>query len=103
MKKILYLIIPIFFVSGCAVENPVLPGKADDTGSIVLKIDKENAPASVVSVNASLTREGFDPITSEMNLLADSTADLGLRNIPVGQWHLTIEAKKSVRSCRIQR
>jgi hypothetical protein len=58
-----------------------------------LKIDRENAPASVVTVNAKLERNGFVPIIAQMNLLTDSTADLSMNAIPIGQWHLVVEAK----------
>jgi hypothetical protein len=71
----------------------ISPLDDNSTGKIVLKIDKANAPASVVLVEASLTRDGFQPIYSQMNLLNDSTASLNLENISTGQWHLKVEAK----------
>lgn len=82
----------LLLLSGCSKDNPLEPDNKS-AGSIVLKIDRENAPASVVTVVAKLTRSGFNPISSEMNLLSDSTADLNLNNIPVGIWHLKVDAK----------
>jgi beta-1,2-mannobiose phosphorylase / 1,2-beta-oligomannan phosphorylase len=82
----------VLFLPGCR-ETPVEPVSKNETGSILLKIDRENAPASVVTVNAKLERNGFVPIIAQMNLLTDSTADLGMNAIPIGQWHLLVEAK----------
>jgi predicted GH43/DUF377 family glycosyl hydrolase len=94
MKSVLYLFtIIVFIFSGCSKENPVAPEQMPETGSIVLKIDRQNAPASVAVVTAKLTRVNHQPIIAEMNLLSDSTADLNLTNIPVGEWHLKIDAK----------
>jgi predicted GH43/DUF377 family glycosyl hydrolase len=94
MKIASYFFISILLVlSGCSKENPVMSDRGSDTGSIILKIDKDNAPASVVIVNAILTRDGFNPVRSQMDLISDSTAELGMRNIPVGKWHLKVEAK----------
>jgi len=95
MKKLLVsLLFTVFILAGCGEENSViLPPTDNSTGKLVLKIDKHNAPASVVFVEASLTRDGFQPINSEMNLLSDSTANLNLENIPTGLWHLKVDAK----------
>ena len=95
MKKLLVsLLFTVFILAGCGEENSVISPPTDSsTGKLVLKIDKHNAPASVVFVEATLTRDGFQPISSEMNLLSDSTANLNLENIPTGLWHLKVDAK----------
>lgn len=95
MKKLLAsFLFTVFILVGCGEENSVIsPLPDNNTGKIVLKIDKTNAPASVVLVEASLTRDGFQPIFSQMNLLNDSTASLNLENIAAGQWHLKVDAK----------
>ena len=62
---------------------------------VFLKIDKANAPESVVWVEAFLTRPGQDTIQGIMNLLSGSTADLILENIQAGEWHLSVDAKDS--------
>ncbi|MEO8233558.1 MAG: hypothetical protein ABI638_14855 [Ignavibacteriota bacterium] len=58
-----------------------------------MKIDKQNAPLSVVFVKAYLTRENYQPITGLLNLQSDSTADLLLDNINAGEWHLKVDAE----------
>jgi predicted GH43/DUF377 family glycosyl hydrolase len=94
MKKITVLcsFILLLLLQACS-QNPVAPTETNQSGNIQLKIDRQNAPADVQIVTAKLTRQGFNPITGSMNLLSDSTADLNLNNIPVGQWHLKIDAK----------
>lgn len=95
MKKLLAtFLFTVIILSGCGEDKSIISPPTDNSsGKLVLKIDKYNAPASVVFVEATLTREGFQPISSEMNLLSDSTASLTLENIPAGLWHLKVDAK----------
>ena len=86
MKKFIltFLLIALFFW-GCSSDdkdNPISPPQG--SGKIQLKIDKANAPADVVTIDAILTREGYDPITGTLNLLSDSTADILLDEIHAG-------------------
>jgi hypothetical protein len=79
---------------GCSKEdkdNPISPQQ--ESGKIQLKIDKANAPVDVVTIDAILTRDGYDPITGTLNLLSDSTADILLDEIPAGVWYLKVDAK----------
>ena len=97
MKNLLLsgLLILLFLIS-CNPNDPTSPdGDEQQNGKLFLKIDKANAPESVVWVEATLTRDGFDPITGTMNLLSDSTADLLLENVQAGEWHLKVDAKDS--------
>jgi hypothetical protein len=93
MKR--YLFPFLFFaiiLAGCSEETPV-SSNDNNNGKIVLKIDGANAPASVVSVEATLTRSGYEPIIGEMNILNNSTAELTLENISAGEWNLQVDAK----------
>ncbi len=85
----LLLLVPILSFS---CSNQSGPNESNLSGKILLKIDRANAPSSVDYVSATLTRDGYSPITSTLNLLSDSTADLLLDNIPAGQWHLKVDA-----------
>jgi predicted GH43/DUF377 family glycosyl hydrolase len=86
----------VLFFNSCNQNEPTSPNGEDlKSGKLFLKIDKANAPESVVWVEAILTREGFDPVTGTMNLLSDSTADLLFENIHAGEWHLKVDAKDS--------
>ena len=91
---ILTLSLGILILWGCSSDdkdNPISSPKG--SGKIQLKIDKANAPADVVTIDAILTREGYDPITGTLNLLSDSTADILLDEIHAGVWHLKVDAK----------
>ena len=93
MKKlvVLFSFISVLFFQSCATD-PVSE-EPKDAGKIILKIDKQNAPESVVFVKAYLTRENYQPIIGSLNLQSDSTADILLDNIDAGQWHLKVDAE----------
>jgi len=89
-----YLLILLF--TSCEQNQPTSPAIDDhQSGKLFLKIDRANAPESVVWVEAFLTRQAYDTMSSTMNLLSDSTADLLLENIQAGEWHLQVDAKDS--------
>jgi predicted GH43/DUF377 family glycosyl hydrolase len=86
----------LIFSLGCTQNEPTSPDNNNQrSGKLFLKIDKANAPESVVWVEAFLSRESFDTISGIMNLLSDSTADLALENIQAGEWHLKVDASDS--------
>jgi predicted GH43/DUF377 family glycosyl hydrolase len=87
---VFFFVLVTYFFSGCSTD-PISP-TATKSGSILFKIDKENAPENVSSVTAYLSRTGFTTLSASMNILTDSTADLGINNIPVGGWHLKVDA-----------
>ncbi|MFO7916333.1 MAG: hypothetical protein R6U43_11675 [Candidatus Krumholzibacteriales bacterium] len=95
MKKLFFtlLIGALVFSMGCETDDKVMTPVDKTTGAMVLRIDRENAPTSVVSVEATLTRSGFETISAEMDLLSDSAAELTLNDIPPGVWHLKVDAK----------
>lgn len=87
----------ILSLISCNENEPTSPvGDDQVSGKLFLKIDKVNAPAGVMWIEAFLTREGYDTITSTMNILTDSTADILLENIHAGEWHLKVDAKDSL-------
>jgi len=94
MKKGIWfpILIIISFLFNCSqnVSNPV---SSKDTGKVLLKIDKQDAPATVFTIKAYLTRENYSPITGTLNLKSDTTADVLLDNIDTGEWHLKIDAE----------
>ncbi|MDY0082915.1 MAG: hypothetical protein RBR74_07020 [Ignavibacteriaceae bacterium] len=84
------LIISLFILS-CTTE--IVAPKLNESGKLILKIDKQNAPTTVAVVKAYLTRENHDPIIGTLNLLSDSTADILFEQIAAGQWHLKVDAE----------
>jgi len=100
MKIKFFIVFSVLFVSvlsfwGCSGDPVSNSPDTTSSGGIILKIDKSNAPADVAIVTASLTRTGFQPINASMNLLSDTSATLSLNLIPVGEWHLKVEAKNN--------
>jgi len=93
MKNLLVLFVlsSVFLFFSCS--NEITSPAKENSGKLLLKIDKQNAPESVVYVKAYLTRENFDPISGTLNLLSDSTADLLLNEIDAGIWHLKVDAE----------
>lgn len=92
MKKLLICTVLLaFLILSCS--NEVTSPLTSESGKLVLKIDKQNAPTSVVFVKAYLTKENSAPITATLNLLSDSTADLLLNEVGVGMWHLKVDAE----------
>jgi hypothetical protein len=93
---ILTLSCVVLIILGCSnddKDNPISPPQG--SGKIQLKIDKANAPADVVTIEAILTRGGYKPITGSLNLLSDSTAEILLEDIQAGNWHLRVDAVDS--------
>ena len=92
MKKLNALFSFLFIIISCSTD-PVGINNPKESGKILLKIDKQNAPGSVVFVKAYLTRENHQPITGVLNLQSDSTADVLLENINAGEWQLKVDAE----------
>jgi predicted GH43/DUF377 family glycosyl hydrolase len=95
MKKLIIFSISILFIFSISCSDKSNPVKTEQSGKILLKIDRENAPQNVTLVRATLSRSGYSNITATLNILSDSTADLTLDEIPAGTWHLKIEAMNS--------
>ncbi len=90
MKKLVIILVFILVNISCSDQSNII--NIQGSGKVLLKIDRANAPSGVVYVSAILTRDGFSPITSTLNLLSDSTADLLLSDIQAGIWHLKVDA-----------
>ena len=93
MKNLILLfLVSSLMMWGCSNNNKDNPVSPQNLGKIKLNIDRANAPANVTTVEAILTRDGFDTITESLNLLSDSTADILLDGIAAGTWHLVVNA-----------
>jgi predicted GH43/DUF377 family glycosyl hydrolase len=92
MKALAILLLILLSILSFSCSDQSNPINNKDSGKILLKIDRANAPSSVTLITATLSREGYSNITSTLNLLSDSTADLLMDNIPAGNWHLKVDA-----------
>lgn len=93
MKKLFLLFSLLLIFAGCSNEVITNAPNEKQTGSLILKIDPKNAPSNVEIITAILSRSGFDDKILEMNLLNDSTASTVFNEVPVGEWHLKVNAK----------
>jgi predicted GH43/DUF377 family glycosyl hydrolase len=82
----------LLLLVGCSKNNTSINSPSNSSGSITLKIDTQSVPAGVTLVTASLSRTGYNTLRDELNLLSDSTADITMPAVPVGTWHLKVDA-----------
>jgi predicted GH43/DUF377 family glycosyl hydrolase len=94
MIKLVFSSVLVFlFFSSCTQDSITTPPiDSVKYGSVLFKIDKENAPSNVTIVTAKLSRSGYTTISSSLNILTDTSASLQLTNIAVGTWNLIVEA-----------
>ncbi len=98
MKNVIVFVSVFLLLSllRCTQNEPTAPEEnTGNSGKLFLNIDKQNAPESVVWLEAFLIRQGYDTISGVLNLLSDSTADILLENIQAGEWHLKVDASDS--------
>ncbi len=97
MKYILVVIISAVIFIGCTKDSSTnAPQKLQGgNGSVGLIFDKVSTPEGVVSINATLSRNGNISITKTLNLLSDSSAEALFENIAIGIWKLKVDATNS--------
>lgn len=88
---IIAILFSLLFIS-CNSSTTDPESSNQSTGYIGLKFDKTTAPEDVVTVSATLTRTGYLPVSGNMNLKTTTSAELLFKDLPVGTWHLLIEA-----------
>jgi len=95
MKKLLafFAIILLSIYFGCST-NLVSPSLSNtsQSGKVALKISSDSIPSNVIMVSAILSRSGEDTLTSSVNPLSGSSAEINFTNVPVGTWHLKVNA-----------
>jgi len=95
MKKALpfFLILLFAFYFGCS-NNLVSPtlSNTSESGKIALKISSDSIPNNVVKVTAILSQSGEDTLTSSIEPISGSSAELNFTNVHVGTWHLKVNA-----------
>lgn len=98
MNKIIIgvtLFLTVLFTD-CTKYIPTSPQDINlNLGKILLKIDKENAPANVMLVEAFLARENHDTLYGVMDIQSPTSADILFENVDAGEWNLKVNAMDS--------
>ena len=96
MKKTLFLsVILLFTFAGCKLDDSVI-SPTSPNGKALLKFDPSTIHEGITLITAVLTRQGFNTVSGNLNILNDSTAEISFQNLAVGMWHLLVQAKDSV-------
>jgi len=101
MKQVFFILSVILFFAGCKLEDSIVsPNNQNKVGEMLLKFESSTIPSGIVMVTATLTRQEFNTIAGNLNILSDSTAEISIQNIAVGIWHLLVQAKDLVNVVR---
>jgi predicted GH43/DUF377 family glycosyl hydrolase len=65
---------------------------SQEQGGISLKFNKSSIPSNITKITVNLTRSDYDPVFAEMNIVTDSSAEVTINDLAIGNWHLVIEA-----------
>lgn len=95
MKSLILLLsLAALLFMGCKNNSTIVdPPDISAKGQLLLNFDKVNKPSNVHTITAFLSRQGYTTRTLTMNLLSDSSATGTFTEVPVGMWHLKIDAK----------
>ncbi len=91
-KIFFFLIITSLLIASCNKETVLESSDNNSSGDVLLTFNKSSIPSSVVKITASLTREGYSPISRTLEVNSDTTAELTFTEIPIGKWNLKIDA-----------
>ena len=94
MKQLILLIVLFLFLFGCKENNnPASKENHSSSGKVAFTFDKVNAPADVKTIETILSRTGFETISKTIDIDADTGAVILFEEVPVGTWHVKVEAK----------
>ena len=96
MKKIFVIVVLILALAltSCNKENPVSPAANQSLSKISLSLPMTNAPKNIALITGILSRSGYDTLKSNFIITNDS-ASCQFNNVPVGTWHLQVNAYDS--------
>ena len=99
MKKLnaisIFLIIMMLF-SSCTKNNLVgVTNSNPSNGSITLKINGSTIPSDVQKIIAKLSRTNYDTLKTSIEVISDSLNVLSFEAVPIGKWHLNVDANNS--------
>jgi len=96
MKKLFSLIVLVtVFIHFNCTTDPDLESENIKDGGVSLIIDKSSVPEGINQIVATLSREGYSDIIETMNVLSDTSAEIYLNNVPIGEWNVNVDAKNT--------
>ena len=99
MKKIFILLVSVIIImifNDCSNENLVgVNTNRFSEGGLRFQIQKSSIPSEVQQIVADLSRSNYDTLSTSINVLNDSLNELSFNNVPIGKWHLVIDAENS--------
>ena len=97
MKSVLVIFSISLLLFFCTCQKnkklTVTPIISSPTGKVSMNIDKVNIPKGIAKITATLNRSGFNSLSATLNVSNDDSAGINFTNVPVDNWHLTLEAK----------
>ncbi len=79
-----------FFIS-CQKQATTAVDQQDQPVKFMAKMAMDNAPAEVIAIKGTLSRDGYPTVTADFDIQADSAiADFG--SVYAGPWHLAVTA-----------
>ena len=93
-KTLISFLFLLVLFCGCKKENTTAPNQTTGgSGALLMKIDRQNAPAGVAVVTAFLYRPGSDTLSASTNIISDTSAILAFGSVSTGNWQLRVDAK----------
>jgi predicted GH43/DUF377 family glycosyl hydrolase len=94
MKNTIALLLISLCIFSCSENDSSAPTspKQSTSGGISLAFEKSAIPANVVSVIATLSRDGYVSLKRTMNFLTDTSAEVLFDEVAVGTWDLNVKA-----------
>jgi predicted GH43/DUF377 family glycosyl hydrolase len=90
------VLITFLIINGCSKENLVgINNSTLSKGSISLNLFKSDIPKGVQQINAELSRSNYDTLRTYIFVNNDSINVLSFESVPIGDWHLRVEARNS--------
>jgi hypothetical protein len=101
MKQVYFILLIFLLVAGCKLEDSIVSQNIQNkVGEVLMKFGSSTIPSGIITVSAHLTRQGFNTISGDLNILSGSEAEISFQNIAAGIWHLLVQAKDSVNVVR---
>lgn len=93
---VIIFILFAFFLASCSKESLVgINSNTSQKGTVALKILKSTTPPEVARLTASLSRQDYNTLSSNLDITNDSLNIFAFENVPVGEWQLSVNAMDS--------